>query len=141
MTDHKQKRPFRKGGGRPFDKGGPRGPRPTWHDRDKAADGPAVLYGWHTVTLALQNRDRKIRRLLLTENAARRLAEENIVSPITPDIVRPAEIDRLLGPDAVHQGFYAEADPLAAPDIETLAPDGIVLVLDQITDPHNVGAI
>jgi 23S rRNA (guanosine2251-2'-O)-methyltransferase len=141
MIDRKQKRPFRRGGGRPFDKGGPHGPKPAWHDRDKAADGPAILYGWHTVTLALQNRARKIRRLLLTENAARRLAEENIELRITPDIVRPGEIDSLLGPDAVHQGFYAEADPLAAPDIETLAADGIVLVLDQITDPHNVGAI
>ena len=141
MIDRKQKRPFRRGGGRPFDKAGPHGPKPVWHDRDKAADGPAILYGWHTVTLALQNRARKIRRLLLTENAVRRLAEENIELRITPDIVRPAEIDRLLGPDAVHQGFYAEADPLAAPDIETLAADGIVLVLDQITDPHNVGAI
>jgi 23S rRNA (guanosine2251-2'-O)-methyltransferase len=145
MTDRKQKRPFRRGGGRPFDKGSPHGPKPSpkpsWHDRDRAADGPAILYGWHTVTLALQNRARKIRRLLLTENAARRLGEENIALRITPDIVRPAEIDRLLGPDAVHQGFYAEADPLAAPDIDTLAADGIVLVLDQITDPHNVGAI
>jgi 23S rRNA (guanosine2251-2'-O)-methyltransferase len=141
MIDRKQKRPFRRGGGRPFDQGGPQGPKPAWHDRDKAADGPAILYGWHTVTLALQNRARKIRRLLLTENAARRLAEENIELRITPDIVRPGEIDSLLGPDAVHQGFYAEADPLAAPDIETLAADGIVLVLDQITDPHNVGAI
>jgi 23S rRNA (guanosine2251-2'-O)-methyltransferase len=141
MIDRKQKRPFRRGGGRPFDKGGPHGPKPAWRDRDTAADGPAILYGWHTVTLALQNRARKIRRLLLTENAVRRLAEENIAVRITPDIVRPAEIDRLLGPDAVHQGFYAEADPLAAPDIETLAADGIVLVLDQITDPHNVGAI
>jgi len=141
MIDRKQKRPFRKGGGRPFDKGGPRGPKVAWHDRDKAADSPSILYGWHTVTLALQNRARKIRRLLLTENAARRLAEENIVSPITPDIVRPAEIDRLLGPDTVHQGLFAEADPLPVPDIETLPAEGIILVLDQITDPHNVGAI
>src|SRR5207302_35440 len=45
------------------------------------------------------------------------------------------------GPDAVHQGLLAEADPLPSPDIETLAPEGMVLVLDQITDPHNVGAI
>ena len=141
MIDRKQKRPFRRGGGGPFDQAGPHGPKPAWHDRDKAADGPAILYGWHTVTLALQNRARKIRRLLLTENAVRRLAEENIELRITPDIVRPGEIDRLLGPDAVHQGLFAEADPLPSPDIETLAAEGLVLVLDQITDPHNVGAI
>src|SRR5215470_13863145 len=141
MMDRKQKRPFRTGAGRPFDKKGAGGPKPAWRERERAANGPAILYGWHTVTLALANPRRKIRKLLLTENAARRLAEENIQTRIAPDIVRPAEIDRLLGPDAVHQGLLAEADPLPSPDIETLATEGIVLVLDQITDPHNVGAI
>jgi len=60
---------------------------------------------------------------------------------VTPEIVRPALIDQRLGPDAVHQGLLAEADPLPSPDIEELPQQGIVLVLDQITDPHNVGAI
>ena len=60
---------------------------------------------------------------------------------MTPEIVRPDAIARLLSPDAVHQGLFAEADPLPSPAIEDLAPTGIVLVLDQITDPHNVGAI
>jgi 23S rRNA (guanosine2251-2'-O)-methyltransferase len=69
------------------------------------------------------------------------LADENIQTRIAPEIVRPQDIDRLLSPDAVHQGLLAEADPLPSPDIEDLAQDGIVLVLDQITDPHNVGAI
>ena len=41
----------------------------------------------------------------------------------------------------MHQGLYAEADPLPSPGLEEIAPDGVVLVLDQITDPHNVGAI
>ncbi|GAA0003077.1 hypothetical protein BRDID11002_30780 [Bradyrhizobium diazoefficiens] len=91
--------------------------------------------------MALQNPARRIRKLTLTENAARRLAEENIETRVTPEIVRPQEIDRLLSPDAVHQGLLAEADPLLSPDIETLTPEGMVLVLDQITDPHNVGAI
>jgi 23S rRNA (guanosine2251-2'-O)-methyltransferase len=93
------------------------------------------------VTLALANPARRIRKLLLTENAARRLADENIDTRIAPEIVRPSEIDQMLGPDAVHQGLLAEADPLPSPDIDTLAPEGLVLVLDQITDPHNVGAI
>jgi 23S rRNA (guanosine2251-2'-O)-methyltransferase len=141
MMDRKQKRPFRSGAGRPFDKRGAGGPRPAWRERERPSDGPAILYGWHTVTLALANPERKIRKLLLTENAARRLAEENIQTSVAPDIVRPGEIDRLLGPDAVHQGLFAEADPLPSPDIDSLAPQGIVLVLDQITDPHNVGAI
>jgi len=91
--------------------------------------------------MALANPQRQIRKLTLTENAARRLADENIETRITPEIVRPQEIDRLLSPDSVHQGLLAEADPLPSPDIETLEQEGIVLVLDQITDPHNVGAI
>ena len=106
-----------------------------------ARDGPAILYGWHTVCAALANPGRNIRKLLLTENAARRLADENIDTRVTPEIVRPQLIDQRLGPDAVHQGMLAEADPLPSPDISTLQQEGIVLVLDQITDPHNVGAI
>jgi 23S rRNA (guanosine2251-2'-O)-methyltransferase len=125
-------------------KGGPRrdGGRPAFgRDREARGDGPVILYGWHTVVAALTNPQRTIRKLTLTENAARRLAEEKISTKVTPEIVRPADIDRRLGPDAVHQGLLAEADPLPSPDIEDMPRDGIVLVLDQITDPHNVGAI
>jgi len=100
-----------------------------------------ILYGWHTVSAALANPDRHIRKLYLTENAARRLAEENIDTRVAPEIVRPSALDHRLTADAVHQGLLAEADPLPSPDIDTLAQEGIVLVLDQITDPHNVGAI
>jgi 23S rRNA (guanosine2251-2'-O)-methyltransferase len=113
-----------------------------WRGREgRPSDGPVILYGWHTVAAALANPRREIRKLFVTENAARRLAEENIDTRVTPEMVRPAEIDRRLGPDAVHQGLLAEADPLPSPGIEALPKDGIVLVLDQITDPHNVGAI
>jgi 23S rRNA (guanosine2251-2'-O)-methyltransferase len=140
MSERTSKPPFRRGG-KPFGKARPGGgPRPAWRDRD-AGDGPVILYGWHTVTMALQNRQRRIRKLFVTENAARRLTEENIETRVTPEMVRPSQIDARLGPDAVHQGLLAEADPLPSPDIETLALDGMVLVLDQITDPHNVGAI
>jgi 23S rRNA (guanosine2251-2'-O)-methyltransferase len=123
---------------------GPRhdaGRKASWRGREGAADDAVILYGWHTVTAALANPQRRIRKLLLTENAARRLAEEKIETRIAPEIVRPTVIDQRLGPDAVHQGMLAEADPLTSPDIDTLPEEGIVLVLDQITDPHNVGAI
>ena len=100
-----------------------------------------MLYGWHTVTAALANPARRIRKLLATENALRRLAEEGITPPIAPELVRPDALAARLTPDAVHQGLIAEADPLPSPDIEDLPAAGIVLVLDQITDPHNVGAI
>ena len=105
------------------------------------AEGPVVLYGWHTVTAALRNPARRLHRLFATENAARRLAEESFALTLTPEIVRPTAIAERLMPDAVHQGLYLEADPLPAPAIEQLPARGVVLVLDQITDPHNVGAI
>jgi len=136
MRERRQFRPFR-------------GPNRKRQDRLRRAErrefrdgeGPVILYGWHTVTAALANPARRIRRLLATENAARRLADESMSSRVTPEIVRPDAIARLLSADAVHQGLLAEADPLPAPTIEELTPTGIVLVLDQITDPHNVGAI
>ncbi|WP_398469119.1 23S rRNA (guanosine(2251)-2'-O)-methyltransferase RlmB [Tardiphaga sp.] len=120
------------------------GRRPPRRGRDgggSGGDGPAILYGWHPVTLALANPNRTIRKLWLTENAARRLAEENIATRVTPELVRPDVIDRRLGPDAVHQGMLAEVEPLEGLDLDDLPQDGMVLVLDQITDPHNVGAI
>jgi 23S rRNA (guanosine2251-2'-O)-methyltransferase len=100
-----------------------------------------ILYGWHTVTAALTNPQRRIRRLLATENALRRLADEGIKLSISPELMRPDALAARLTPDAVHQGLIAEADPLPSPAIEDLPAAGIVLVLDQITDPHNVGAI
>ena len=90
---------------------------------------------------ALQNPQRHIRTLLLTENAARRLADESLSGPTHAEIVRSDVIAARLPPDAVHQGLFAEADALPALGLDEVATDGIVLILDQITDPHNVGAI
>ena len=104
-----------------------------------AADAPVVMYGWHTVTAALRNPARRVRKLLATENAARRLADEDFT--VRPEVVRPGAIAERLLPDAVHQGLYLETDALPSPPIEELPAKGVVLVLDQITDPHNVGAI
>lgn len=101
-----------------------------------------MLYGWHPVVEALRNPRRCFLRLLATENGARRLEEEaGIALPLKPEIVRPGEIDRLLTPDAVHQGLLLECEPLDAPEISSLPDSALVLVLDQITDPHNVGAM
>jgi 23S rRNA (guanosine2251-2'-O)-methyltransferase len=114
---------------------------PRWRrEAGSGEDGPVVLYGWHTVAEALRNPQRRIRSLWLTENAARRLAEAGIAVP-AHELVRPDAIDRKLPPDAVHQGLLAEADPLPSPSVEELPAEGIVLALDQITDPHNVGAV
>ena len=120
-----------RGGGRAA---GPRGVR------SGAADGPAILYGLHTVKAALENPSRRIRKLWATENALRRLREDGAPLHIEPELVRPDALAARLGPETVHQGVLAEADPLPSPDIAEIAP-GVALVLDQITDPHNVGAI
>ena len=111
------------------------------HSPRPLADGDVILYGWHTVKAALENPARRIRKLYATENAARRLAEDGITPAVEPEMVRPDAIAHRLGPDAVHNGLLAEADPLPSPELEEIEPAGIVLVLDQITDPHNVGAI
>jgi 23S rRNA (guanosine2251-2'-O)-methyltransferase len=141
MRDRERKQHFRRGGGKGPARSQESGRRPAWSERESSPDGPVILYGWHTVAAALANPQRQIRKLILTENAARRLSDENIKLPVTPEIVRPALIDQRLGPDAVHQGLLAEADPLPSTHIDMLPQEGIVLVLDQITDPHNVGAI
>ncbi|WP_164738507.1 TrmH family RNA methyltransferase [Aquabacter cavernae] len=134
-------RPF-KAGGRPFAGGGR--PQPRKSGRPPAWEGEndiALLYGWHTVGEALKNPKRKFRRILATENAVKRLADEGITLPRDPEVVRPSEIDKLLGADAVHQGLLAECDHLPSPPLSKVARHDLVLVLDQITDPHNVGAI
>src|SRR4051794_28981234 len=112
-------------------------PRPV---RPPIGEGVAILYGWHTVAAALKNPRRRINRIFATENAAHRLTEEGLALPVIPEIVRPEAIAAKLSPDAVHQGLLVEADPLASPDLDDIAAD-VVLVLDQITDPHNFGAI
>jgi 23S rRNA (guanosine2251-2'-O)-methyltransferase len=143
-------RPFppRRDGGKPrFESGKDgrtgfrKGNRDFGRPRRGDGDGPVVIYGWHAGKAALGNPARRIRRILATENAARRLTEENVRAKVTPEVVRPEAIARLLSADAVHNGLWIEAEPLDAPDIEDLPSEGVVLVLDQITDPHNVGAI
>jgi 23S rRNA (guanosine2251-2'-O)-methyltransferase len=141
MSDRDRKPRFQRGGRKGPERGGESGRGTPFRGREASPDGPVILYGWHTVAAALANPQRQIRKLWLTENAARRLDEENIATRVTPEIVRPSLIDQRLGPDAVHQGLLAEADALPSPDIDSLTQEGIVLVLDQITDPHNVGAI
>jgi 23S rRNA (guanosine2251-2'-O)-methyltransferase len=137
MTD----RPFRSPRNRPVKRSRPPGGHDRRPERDRGDEDVAVLYGWHPVVEALRGGRRGFHRLLATENSARRLAEELGSVPVEPEIVRPDEISRLVEPDAVHQGLYLEAAPLPSPTLDRLSGERIVLALDQITDPHNVGAI
>jgi 23S rRNA (guanosine2251-2'-O)-methyltransferase len=115
--------------------------RSTGNPPRKSPEDRVILYGWHAVKAALENPRRRIRTLLLTENAARRLAEEGLSTGVQAEIVRSDAIAARLPPDAVHQGVWAEADPLPPLGLSDMPTDGITLLLDQITDPHNVGAI
>jgi len=103
--------------------------------------GRVRLYGLHTVAAALRNPRRKLHRLLATRNALARLdmAEDQLPCPV--ELVEPRQLDSELGSDAVHQGLMLEADPLPAKRLADLGEARLVLVLDQVTDPHNVGAI
>lgn len=109
--------------------------------RNRIAPDVQLLWGLHTVAEALANPARRIRRLRATENAWRRLQDDGHAVRVVPEFVRPQDIDRALPETAVHQGVLLEADPLDPLDIADLPETGTVLVLDQITDPHNVGAI
>jgi len=103
-----------------------------------------LLYGIHAVEAALRNGDRKIGRLLMTENAENRLAAALAPRQAAPERVTPRDLDRMLGDDTVHQGVLLETEPLDEPDTAALAARaeaGPLIVLDQVTDPHNVGAI
>jgi 23S rRNA (guanosine2251-2'-O)-methyltransferase len=108
------------------------------------AEGEALIFGIHAVQAALQNDRRVITRLFLTDNAERRLGEALTARGVTHEGVHPKDLDRRLGPDTVHQGALMESVPLPEPTLAELIEHGAgrpLLVLDQVTDPHNVGAI
>lgn len=105
--------------------------------------GTLWLYGLHPVAAALRNPQRRLRRLLLTPDAETALtAMVPKPWPISSETVDRARLDQLLGRDAVAQGAALLADPLASPSLQqALERPGPVLVLDQVSDPRNVGAI
>ena len=100
-----------------------------------------LLYGVHAVEAALANPARPIGRVLATENAARRLDEPLRARGARAELVLPPQLDRLVGSDAVHQGVVLETAPLPPIAIDEVEAEGILLVLDQVTDPQNVGAV
>lgn len=99
------------------------------------------IYGIHSVAAVLGNPKRTVLRLLATRNAAARLVEEGATLPAGFEETTPRDIDRLLGSDAVHQGAAVEVAPLVPLELDDLGDARLVVALDQVTDPHNVGAI
>ncbi len=100
------------------------------------------LFGHHAVAEALKNDARSPLRLVASRNAARDLPQ---TERIAAEILEPRRIDALLPSGAVHQGVALLARPLPEPELEIVcAPAEArhpVIILDQVTDPHNVGAI
>ncbi len=104
--------------------------------------GNDLIHGIHAVAAALSNTARKPVHLWATENGFNRLKADGVSPAITPEIVHPRILDHMLtGQDAVHQGVVLEALPLKQPRLDQLPRDGLLVLLDQVTDPHNVGAI
>ena len=103
-----------------------------------------VLYGRHAVMAALANPKRQINKILCVKENADEIRK---VTKIAPQIVDKKEIDKLLSADAVHQGLVAYCNKLDGWTLDELCNEAAdkenchVLILDQVTDPQNVGAI
>ncbi len=124
-------------------KGGPRGGKATRGGRavaGGAASGLPWLFGRHPVEAALANPEREIERFLALPGAADDLPPGSLPpEPVTRD-----QLEALLPPGAVHQGLALLARPLEQPALEAVAAQAgpaVICVLDQVSDPHNVGAI
>ena len=111
--------------------------------RNEGITSALWLYGFHAVKAALANPKRRKHRCVLTAQALQTLNEKSL-SRMEVEIVTADRVSRLLPQGAVHQGVALSCDPLSPPDVaEIVGLQGrkIVLILDQIADPHNVGAI
>ncbi|MCR9151265.1 MAG: 23S rRNA (guanosine(2251)-2'-O)-methyltransferase RlmB [Rhodobacteraceae bacterium] len=126
--------------------------KPAWvvekeRARKAAAAETVWLFGLHAVRDALANPAREKLRLVLTKNAADRLGEAVAAGGLAPEIVDARKFDTAVPIDrgSVHQGAALEVRPLAWGSLAEVCAGGagrpLVVLLDRVTDPHNVGAI
>ncbi|MCU0912055.1 MAG: 23S rRNA (guanosine(2251)-2'-O)-methyltransferase RlmB [Rhodobacteraceae bacterium] len=124
--------------------------KPAWViDKERAKRAAAAetvwLFGLHAVRDALMNPRRERLRLVLTKNAADRLADAVAASGMTPEISDPRKFAAPLDPASVHQGAAIEVKPLDWGGLAEVCAGGagapLVVILDQVTDPHNAGAV
>ncbi|MFC7703336.1 23S rRNA (guanosine(2251)-2'-O)-methyltransferase RlmB [Plastorhodobacter daqingensis] len=124
--------------------------KPTWvieKERGKraAAAETVWLFGLHAVRDALLNPARERLRLVVTKNAADRLQDAIDAAGMAPEVVDPRKFDVPIDRESVHQGAALEVKPLRWPSLDQLAISGaghpLVVLLDRVTDPHNVGAV
>ena len=99
------------------------------------------LYGRHAVLAALKNPRRTITKVLATNNARKDFDPVAKQRDLTIEASTTSEISALLPAGAVHQGIAIQVQPLPDIGLDELPADQPILVLDQVTDPHNVGAI
>jgi len=101
------------------------------------------LWGLHACRAALKNPQRDCLRLLLTPTSAHEFSDLKDQKTPRLEVVDPAALSKILPAGAVHQGVALEVLPLPEPSFDKLihAPEGNLIVLDHVTDPHNVGAI
>lgn len=119
-------------------------PRPNRPHRQSRGGNQSVwLYGRHAVVAALANPERRIERLFATREMADRLSTE--IGKTDVAIVTREDLNQRLPAGSVHQGIALLAAPLEEPALEDLlarcGDHALILALDQVTDPHNVGAI
>jgi 23S rRNA (guanosine2251-2'-O)-methyltransferase len=111
------------------------------HQSHGTANRPR-LWGKHAVSAALDNPERKVLRAWATREAA---AYMQFAQEIAVTFAEAPDLGRLVPHDAPHQGVVIEVEPLEEAwldDLLTGSPErAVLLVLDQVTDPHNVGAI
>ncbi len=119
-----------------------RNPAPPAGNRGKSREN--WIWGYHAVKAALENPRRTHHKLYITRKMAEKLGD-TLPAPLKNNVfvTRPGDMDDLLPGGAVHQGAGLLSAALAAHDLEDIAEPakGVIIVLDQITDPHNVGAI
>lgn len=108
-----------------------------------------ILYGKHAALAALANPMRRIKRVIITKNTRDELASSSHAKLISSvknlQIIEGKKLDDMLPGEAVHQGIAIECDALAQPNLQEFlaspASGGGLVMLDQVSDPHNVGAI
>jgi 23S rRNA (guanosine2251-2'-O)-methyltransferase len=147
---HPPQRPFAKPSRGPFPQKTRRGEAERRAPLTSRGDG-VFLWGLHAVRAAWCNPKRRCQRLLATEAGltafAKTLTDAKAagINRPEPKRVERVELERLLPPGSVHQGIVLEALPVPEPQlyevIDADPPPDLLLVLDQVTDPHNVGAI
>ncbi|MCK0142081.1 23S rRNA (guanosine(2251)-2'-O)-methyltransferase RlmB [Aliiroseovarius sp. F20344] len=125
--------------------------KPKWvvqkeQAKRKEASETVWLFGLHAVRDALVNPEREKLKLIVTKNAADKLADAIEASGMAPEMADPRKFPAPLDPNSVHQGAALEVKPLNWGDFATRVLGGegkmpVVVLLDRVTDPHNVGAI